>query len=206
MARPSNTDARRAQIADALLVVMASHGYESTSIQEIAKEAGLAPGLVHYHFRSKQEILLVALARLTEAHRGGLEAGLGQISEPRAALDYFLDYHLSTGKTAQPGRVATWILISAEALRTPEVQRPYGAALQTLAGRLQAILTQGVAQKKFEPVDIPAASAAIIALIQGYFLLAAAARSLIPPGTAASMAKTAAMGLVPPYLDKETVP
>ena len=56
MARPSNTEERRQQIVEGLLRVMAERGYERASIAEIAKAAGLSPGLVHYHFTEKQEL------------------------------------------------------------------------------------------------------------------------------------------------------
>ena len=47
MARPSNTEERRQQIVQGLLRVMAERGYERASIAEIARAAGLTPGLVH---------------------------------------------------------------------------------------------------------------------------------------------------------------
>ena len=37
---------------------MADRGYERASVTAIAKAAGLTPGLVHYHFHNKKEILL----------------------------------------------------------------------------------------------------------------------------------------------------
>jgi TetR/AcrR family transcriptional repressor of bet genes len=37
---------------------MAKRGYAGASVATIAREAGLAPGLVHYYFESKQAILL----------------------------------------------------------------------------------------------------------------------------------------------------
>ena len=58
MPRPSNTDARREQIVLGLQRVMAERGYEKATVSAIAQAAGLTPGLVHYHFKNKQEMLL----------------------------------------------------------------------------------------------------------------------------------------------------
>ena len=69
MARSSNTEARRSEITAALLAVIARHGYEKATIQAIAAQAGLAPGLIHYHFKSKQEIL-VSLIGAIDAEAG----------------------------------------------------------------------------------------------------------------------------------------
>jgi len=49
---------RKRQIVEAAARTIAEKGYESSSIKEIAAEAGLpAPGLIHYYFKTKEEIL-----------------------------------------------------------------------------------------------------------------------------------------------------
>ena len=53
MGRPSNGSERRAQIVDAFARVLAEHGYAGATIAAVATEAGMAPGLVHHHFRNK---------------------------------------------------------------------------------------------------------------------------------------------------------
>jgi len=42
--RKSNTEDRRAEIVAAMLTVIAASGYDRATIQQIAKQAGLAPG------------------------------------------------------------------------------------------------------------------------------------------------------------------
>jgi AcrR family transcriptional regulator len=44
-------------IIEAASKVLAEKGYEKASIKDIAREAGITPGLVHYYFRNKEEIL-----------------------------------------------------------------------------------------------------------------------------------------------------
>lgn len=36
-------------------------GYEATSVKDIAQEAGVPPGLIHYYFTSKEELLVAAI-------------------------------------------------------------------------------------------------------------------------------------------------
>src|SRR5437899_12895396 len=51
----------RAKILQAAFTVLSRQGYENTSIKEIAEEAGVAQGLVHYYFKSKQHLVLAVL-------------------------------------------------------------------------------------------------------------------------------------------------
>jgi AcrR family transcriptional regulator len=49
--------AKRQQILDAATRVFASRGYHGARVSDIAREAGIAYGLVYHYFRNKEEIL-----------------------------------------------------------------------------------------------------------------------------------------------------
>jgi len=78
MSRRPNTDERRAEIVTGLLAVMAERGYDGASITDIAASARLAPGLVHYHFSTKLEILIEATRRLASDHQAALDRALAK--------------------------------------------------------------------------------------------------------------------------------
>lgn len=197
MARPSNTQERRRQIAAGLVSVMAEKGYDGASVADVAKAAHLTPGLVHYHFQNKLEILLEVVAELGEAHLARLDAALSGVrGNPTAELDAFIDVHLATGKTADEKRLACWIAIGAEAIREHRVRAPYQAILERLAASLDDIIRRGVRSGAFHVTDPRAASLAIVATIQGYFGIAGAARTLIPAHSAAPALRAMARGLL----------
>ena len=196
MARPTNSDVRREQISDALIRVMAKRGYDGASVADVAKAARLTPGLVHYHFESKQEILLLALERLVSRHLEKLDARLTQAAgDASAQLHAFIDFHLGLGADQDPEALACWILLSGEALREPKVGSALEAALGAMTERLHATIRRGVEQGVFACARPDAAASALVATIQGYFMLAATARSLIPKGSAAACTKQMAEGL-----------
>jgi AcrR family transcriptional regulator len=66
-ARPSKTDIvtefRRAQILDAARTEFATHGVGQTTVDHIARAAGVAKGTVYLYYRSKDEILRQLLDR-----------------------------------------------------------------------------------------------------------------------------------------------
>lgn len=47
----------RAKIIDAAYKVLADIGHDKASMKEIAKEAGVAQGLINYYFPSKEDLL-----------------------------------------------------------------------------------------------------------------------------------------------------
>jgi TetR/AcrR family fatty acid metabolism transcriptional regulator len=49
--------AKRARILDAAITVFARTGYHDARVSDIAREAGIAYGLVYHYFRNKEEIL-----------------------------------------------------------------------------------------------------------------------------------------------------
>ncbi|HET7339310.1 MAG TPA: TetR/AcrR family transcriptional regulator [Candidatus Dormibacteraeota bacterium] len=51
----------REKILQAAFTVLSRQGYENASIKDIAEEAGVAQGLVHYHYKSKQQLVLAVL-------------------------------------------------------------------------------------------------------------------------------------------------
>lgn len=65
MSRNGNT---RKQLIDAAYQVLARVGYEATSIKGIAKEAGVSPGLVHYYFANKEELLAAVVKEATDEY------------------------------------------------------------------------------------------------------------------------------------------
>lgn len=195
MAHPPNTQERRQQIALALQQVMAKKGYDGASIQDIAAAAGLAPGLVHYHYKNKQAILLALLDQLAERQSERLQQHLAGTSG-LAALDAFINAHLALGRSANPEVLSCWIALTGEAIRQPEVGAVFGQVITTFHRHLVQILREGTRSGAFRCSDPEGAACAIYAAIQGYFAVAATARSLIPRGSAAAAVRRMARALL----------
>ena len=56
----------RTVLLDAAETVMIEHGYAAVSSRRIAEQAGLKPQLVHYYFRSMDELLFEVCRRRAE--------------------------------------------------------------------------------------------------------------------------------------------
>src|SRR4051794_29994072 len=53
--------------------VLAERGYEATTVKEVAREAGVNQGLVHYYFGSKDALLLAVTAEARRQHEAELQ-------------------------------------------------------------------------------------------------------------------------------------
>jgi AcrR family transcriptional regulator len=69
----------RDRLIEAAFRVVARDGLETASVKTIAAEADITPGLVHYHFTSKEAVIEAAL-------RHGLEDYLARCNARRAAM------------------------------------------------------------------------------------------------------------------------
>ncbi|MCO1617238.1 TetR/AcrR family transcriptional regulator [Micromonospora tulbaghiae] len=80
---------RRALIADALMRVAAEQGLEAVSLRHVAAAAEVSPGMVQHYFRTRDEMMVFALAVVRERNearvRRAVEA-LGATPAPRALL------------------------------------------------------------------------------------------------------------------------
>ena len=68
--------------------MLSRQGYENTSIKDIAEDAGVAQGLVHYYFKSKQQLVLAVLEFVCDKVEIGIagEAGALQAFEQTKAM------------------------------------------------------------------------------------------------------------------------
>lgn len=199
MARKTNSEQRRAEIVTALLGTMAEHGYEKATIQLIAKAAGLAPGLLHYHFKTKAEILLAlvkTLAGLSRQRYLALSAGASSAAEKLAA---YVHARLGLGEGADLKAVAAWVVIGAEAVRQPEVRAVYQDAVRAEMALLQDLLSACLADQRKSTDAVAPLAAAVLAMMEGAFQLASAAPGVMPMGYAASTA----LALVERYIAAE---
>jgi TetR/AcrR family transcriptional repressor of bet genes len=194
--RPANTAARRGEIVVALRRVMARHGYERASIAAIAKEAGLAPGLVHYHFESKAEILRELVRGLVDAARRRVDERIAAAHTAEERLDAFVDALLARGEGEDLDAAACWALVGAEAATQSEVRALYAAFVGELWDELTSLLVRACHSEHRSADGAKALAAAIVATIEGYFALGAAAPHVIPVGSAASTTKKIVRGLV----------
>lgn len=199
MARKPNTEQRREQIVNALLEAIGEHGYDKATVQTIAQKAGLAPGLIHYHFRNKEEILLELVKSLAAVAQRRFEGLAASATDAAARLKAYVDARLALGDGAEPQAVAAWVVIGAEAIRHPLVRAAYQDAVAAERALLEALLNDYLGDRRKSAACAGQLAAALIAFTEGAFQLSSAAGDVMPRGYAADMA----LQLVQRFVDAE---
>ena len=93
-------DATKELILEAARESLREQGYSGTSIRAVAERAGVQLSLVHYHFGSKQSVLVAVLERENEkllARQQALFAGPEPLSAKWRAACRFLEDDLESG-------------------------------------------------------------------------------------------------------------
>jgi len=196
--RPSNSDERRNQILTAFMKAIAKKGYSGASIQEIAAEADMTPGLIHYHFKSKQEILMTLFARLESLVKERFLARIEQTGKelsPIMRLHSLIEAFLEVDQKSDELAVSSWTMISAEAITNTELKRAYREVVEKQLAELEEAIKVTLPSKRASQKTREIASATLAA-IHGSFLLALTTPGLIPKGSAAKSVKDMVDGML----------
>jgi TetR/AcrR family transcriptional repressor of bet genes len=180
MGRRPNTESRRRQIIDALLAEIAESGYERASTVSIAARAGLAPGLIHYHFKSKEEILLALVDELIAFAQLTATAAMDAATTPQAKLAAYVRTRVGFGPQADENQVKAWVAIQAEAMGLASVR---SRVAQWLAGDHASIAQLFVLAEAANPQE---RASMLLASILGSFTLHAFSLPSVPRGYAES--------------------
>jgi AcrR family transcriptional regulator len=111
----------RERIIAAAFAVLAQRGARETSVKEVAKAAGVAPGLVHYYFATKGELLLEVVRETCRAYREEL-ARVDLPADPIASTRALLAWSKRRGME-MPDWFRLLVDLDAMALREPDLAR-----------------------------------------------------------------------------------
>lgn len=80
------TDNKRQRLVDAAYSLFTRKGFHNASIKEIANEAGITSGLVHYYFKNKEELLFAVQSDCQKRYHSQYDGGRGTALIPQRVL------------------------------------------------------------------------------------------------------------------------
>lgn len=81
----------RALLIDATAEIMQDEGYPAVSARRVAERAGLKPQLVHYYFRTMDDLFVAVFRQASDQHRDRLNAALASPTPLKALWALFSD-------------------------------------------------------------------------------------------------------------------
>ncbi|MBI2962106.1 MAG: TetR family transcriptional regulator [Betaproteobacteria bacterium] len=79
---PKLVEERRGQIVRAAVKLFSEQGYYTTTIQSIARQAGISTGLIYQYFRDKDDILFLSLKLVLETYKHEIPRRLEGFEHP----------------------------------------------------------------------------------------------------------------------------
>ncbi|HRW09652.1 MAG TPA: TetR/AcrR family transcriptional regulator [Caldilineaceae bacterium] len=162
------TEARRAQILEAAIAVIAEQGFQRTTIKQIAAQAEVADGTIYNYFKNKDDILMAIIAQITEAETRELHFAEAQGMN---FADFTQEYVAHRMTEINEGYPVLKVLIT-ETLANPDLARQiydqvYAPSFTVAERYMQQLFAAGA----LPDVDVAIASRLFAAPLLGLLLL-----------------------------------
>jgi len=160
---------RRNQLTRAAYKVVSRKGYYNFTVRDIAKEAGLSTGLVHYYFKNKDDLLVSVLRVMNENLRSYLAKALEQIEDPKEKIIIFMDeaFHLvEREKEYFHVLIDFWTQIN----HNERIRKANIKLYQSYRAECAKIIQEGIGKNVFNNVDVQYTATMIVAFVQGLII------------------------------------
>lgn len=158
MARTAKVEDRREKIVQAAMRVFARKGFDRATNKDIAREAGITPGLIYHYFKSKQDLLRAAIEGYPARQLlRSLPTELSQLP-PEALLRSMATQILEIGQDEDVLRFLRIFL--PEAIHHPGLYSPGSSTIQGLVKFLEQALTA-----KMDSGELKCVNAGLVAQI-----------------------------------------
>jgi AcrR family transcriptional regulator len=169
MSRISLETLRREQLLDAAIGLVATKGYEATTVRDIAAAADVATGTVAYWFASRDDLLRAALVEAARRFGRRLDDALATAATPLEELTAHAE--VATPRTeAEIAAQVVWIEFWRQAQRDPELRALHERMYDSWRARVAGSVRAGVETGAFRAVDADDWARRFVALADGLAL------------------------------------
>ncbi len=159
----------KGKIIQAAQDLFSRSGFESASVSEICKLAGISKGAFYHHFPSKQSVFMELL---TEWLRGldkaldALRSNQPDVPQSLIQMSEILPVIIKTGE----GRLPIFLEFWAHAAREPAVWKAAIAPYQKYKEFFMEMMNEGIAAGSIKPIDKETAALAVMSMAIGLLL------------------------------------
>ena len=164
----------RERLIESTRELLWERGYTGTSPKAIQERSGAGQGSMYHHFQGKQELALAAIERnvadLVTRADADLD-GPGTVTER-------ITRYMRRERAALRGCPVGRLTMDPDVMADPDLRRPVEDAFATVRDRLARVIDEGRLHGELDrSVDPGAVAAALVAVLQGGYVLARASGS-----------------------------
>lgn len=164
----------RERLIESTRELLWERGYVGTSPKAIQERSGAGQGSMYHHFRGKPDLALAAIHRSADELRSRAEAAF----TGRGTLVERVTAHLRRERDLLKGCPVGRLTQDPDVMADPDLRRPVEETFAWLTDRLAGLLAEGRANGELDArLDPLATATALIAVLQGGYVLARAAAS-----------------------------
>lgn len=167
MGRKKMTEERRKQIYIGLFHAVVKKGLLKCTITDISQEAKLSRGILHYYFKSKQEMLIELMKSLGETHFKELQRIIAGADDVGEKLNRIVQFQYLDDSKPFHDTASVWVEfwgLAAHDREIREVVRTIQARLRTFIAEL---IVEGMEKGEFRKVEPTPAASVIMSMLEG---------------------------------------
>lgn len=168
--RTASREARRVQLIDATMKCIARKGMGSTTLSDVATEAGLSQGIVNLHFESKKNLLTETLASLAGEYREKFDKALANAGPgPADKLAAIMEHDLRPS-ICNRGKLAIWFAFWGEVKSRPTYQGMCAEWDQRYDDVVAGLCDEIIAEGNYDHISAVSVTYALASMINGLWL------------------------------------
>ena len=168
--RTASRAARRQQLIDSTMKCIARKGMSSTTLSDVAKQAGLSQGIVNLHFESKDNLLTETLASLAGEYREKFDKAVANAGPDPADKLWAIMEHDLRPSICNRAKLAVWFAFWGEVKSRPTYQRMCAEWDQRYDNVVAELCDEIVAEGGYDNVVGSAVAYTLAPMINGFWL------------------------------------
>jgi AcrR family transcriptional regulator len=163
LGRPPRSENQRERIMHEAAILFARAGFDASSLNDLAEEAGISKAGIYHYFKTKQDVYDAIIIKTLEGLWDHVSATVGNVAEPQEKLLAFMTAHADFFERNY------WafrcMLVSFSGMSAPISRHEAVVLREHYEHLLRDVIADGVRQGQFREVDAAATGRAVLSML-----------------------------------------
>jgi len=163
LGRPPRAENQRERIMHEAAILFARSGFDASSLNELAEEAGISKAGIYHYFKTKQDVYDAIIIKTLEGLFDHVSMTVGSVAEPQDKLLAFMTAHADFFERNY------WafrcMLVSFSGMSVPTSRHEAVVLREHYEHLLRDIIADGVRQGHFRAVDPAGTGRAVLSML-----------------------------------------